>query len=230
MTHTAPVRPEGVDPARPAIRLDAAAIHVAVLDDHVVVRYGVEILVRQSPALRWSGSAATSGELFQLLSGGPCHVLVLDYELSPTEIDGWSLVKILRARFPHVRILVYTSHVEASAELLMRQAGAHGFVSKSGGLSELLHVIELVGAGELYFSAALSAMSTPAPGFAQLTPRETEVLRCCLQGMNMTDIARKFVRSVKTVSSQKRTAYRKLGIDSDYELLKLYAAPGTKRP
>ena len=213
MTYATSTRSAGTEPSRPELRLDAAAIHVAVLDDHVVVRYGLEILVRQSPSLRWSGSAGTSAELFQLLSGAPCHVLVLDYELSPDEIDGWSLVKILRARFPHVRILVYTSHLGATAELLMRQAGVHGFVSKSCGLQELLHVIERVGAGELCFSMQPVVATDPGPGFAQLTPRETEVLRCCLQGMNMTDIARKFVRSVKTVSSQNRTSlvsgYRK---------------------
>ena len=212
MTDALPQAPSEGDSAPLGARLDAAAIHVAVLDDHVVVRYGLEILVRQSAGLRWSGSASTSAELFQLLSGVPCHVLVLDYELSPDEIDGWSLVKILRVRFPHVRILVYTSHVEATAELLMRQAGAHGFVSKNCDLPQLMHVIALVGAGDLCFSGVQpSVQQHPQP--VHLTPRETEVLRCCLQGMNMTDIARKFVRSVKTVSSQNRTSlvagYRK---------------------
>lgn len=186
------------------------AMHVAVLDDHVVVRYGIEALIRQHPRLRWTGAAATSAELFTLLSGAPCHVLLLDYELSPDELDGWSLVKILRVRFPHVRIVIYTSHPESTTEQLMRQAGAHGFVSKSADLQHLLRVVEEVAHGGLGFPDRSTQLQDLR---ARLTPREMEVLRCCLQGLSMTDIARKFVRSVKTVSSQNRTSlvsgYRK---------------------
>ncbi len=196
------------------------AIHVAVLDDHVVVRFGVETLIRNNERMRWTGAAENSAGLFRLLSSTPCHVLVLDYELSPDEIDGWSLVRIVRARFPHVRIIVYTSHVEAATETLMRQAGAHGFLSKSADLTELIGMIDHVAAGSTFFSEALR----PKEGAAHLTPRETEVLRCCMQGLSMTDIARKFERSVKTVSSQKHAAYRKLGIRNDYDLFKLYGA------
>ncbi|MEV8761136.1 helix-turn-helix transcriptional regulator, partial [Klebsiella pneumoniae] len=54
-----------------------------------------------------------------------------------------------------------------------------------------------------------------------LSPREREVLRCCLDGMSVTDIAEKFARSVKTISGQKQSAFRKLGVRSDNELFKI---------
>ena len=56
---------------------------------------------------------------------------------------------------------------------------------------------------------------------SELSPREREVLRCCLDGMSVTDIAEKFARSIKTISSQKQSAYRKLGIRTDTELFKI---------
>jgi two-component system, NarL family, captular synthesis response regulator RcsB len=56
---------------------------------------------------------------------------------------------------------------------------------------------------------------------ARLSPREREVLRCVLDGMAVTAIARKFSRSVNTISTQKQAAYRKLGIRSDAELFKV---------
>ncbi|KWA82229.1 hypothetical protein WL29_26600 [Burkholderia ubonensis] len=52
----------------------------------------------------------------------------------------------------------------------------------------------------------------------RLSPREHEVLRCYLAGMSVSDIASKFSRSPKTISAQKQSAYRKLGIRSDAEL------------
>ncbi|MCP1573514.1 LuxR family transcriptional regulator [Herbaspirillum rubrisubalbicans] len=54
-----------------------------------------------------------------------------------------------------------------------------------------------------------------------LSPREREVLRCCLDGLSVTDIAEKFARSIKTISCQKQSAFRKLGVRSDNELFKI---------
>ena len=79
-----------------------------------------------------------------------------------------------------------------------------------------------------------TAIDAPAPAASQdldstnmlalspdLSKREQEVLRCCLDGMSVTQIAVKFSRSIKTISSQKQKAYKKLGIDNDYELFKI---------
>ncbi|RYF49907.1 MAG: response regulator transcription factor, partial [Comamonadaceae bacterium] len=56
---------------------------------------------------------------------------------------------------------------------------------------------------------------------AKLSQREREVLRCFLNGMTVGEIAKKFDRSAKTISTQKFTAYRKLGVSSDNELFKI---------
>ena len=55
----------------------------------------------------------------------------------------------------------------------------------------------------------------------ELSFREREVLRCCLDGMSVTQIALKFERSVKTISTQKQAAFKKLGLRSDNELFKI---------
>ncbi|MNL84804.1 Transcriptional regulatory protein RcsB [compost metagenome] len=56
---------------------------------------------------------------------------------------------------------------------------------------------------------------------ASLSDREREVIRCLLAGMTISDIAVKFGRSPKTISAQKGTAYRKLGVTTDNGLFKL---------
>ncbi|MGL4270873.1 MAG: helix-turn-helix domain-containing protein, partial [Pseudomonas paracarnis] len=53
-----------------------------------------------------------------------------------------------------------------------------------------------------------------------LTPKEREVLRCFLDGMSVSSIAAKFSRSASTISTQKQSAYRKLGVRNDSELFK----------
>jgi DNA-binding NarL/FixJ family response regulator len=123
------------------------------------------------------------------------------------------------------------------------RAGALGFFCKSEELGELAHAIRVVANGRPYISAELAARmessEMPDPRMADtkaaggevaqasesvlsqdlpLSPREHEVLRCFLAGMCVSDIAAKFSRSPKTISAQKQSAFRKLGIRSDAEL------------
>ncbi|MGF6590101.1 helix-turn-helix domain-containing protein [Pseudomonas sp. 2835] len=56
---------------------------------------------------------------------------------------------------------------------------------------------------------------------ADLSSREQEVIRCYLAGMTVSEIAKKFNRSLKTISTQKAAAFRKLGVTSNNELFKL---------
>ena len=57
--------------------------------------------------------------------------------------------------------------------------------------------------------------------FVSLSAREQEVIRCYLSGMTITEIAEKFSRSIKTISSQKASAFRKLGVMSNNELFRI---------
>jgi DNA-binding NarL/FixJ family response regulator len=206
-------------------------IRVAVLDDHVVVRYGIELLMEHTPGYQWTGAASTPAELLRLLISTPCHVLVLDYQLSPGDLDGWSLVRHLRAHFPHLRILVYTAHASPAITDIMRRAGVHGFIPKSAGLDCLLDALRWVASGTAVFPSCPLAPAEPSDAIDRLalSPREHEVLRCCRQGMSVTAIAAKFHRSVKTISAQKQAAFRKLGVrnDHDFVLMIAHAKPGS---
>jgi DNA-binding CsgD family transcriptional regulator len=66
---------------------------------------------------------------------------------------------------------------------------------------------------------------TEIPGSHNLTfalsPKEREVLRCYLGGMSVSEVASKFKRSIKTISTQKSSACRKLGVRTDAELFML---------
>ncbi|KAF0855677.1 hypothetical protein Y788_11435 [Pantoea dispersa 625] len=73
--------------------------------------------------------------------------------------------------------------------------------------------------GEILITGNLSADNVQrAVSLKMLSPKEQEVIRCFLAGMTVTDIAEKFARSLKTVSGQKQSALRKLGLKADHEL------------
>ncbi|HEX7816634.1 response regulator transcription factor [Dyella sp.] len=209
-------------------------LRLMLLDDHDVVRRGLELLLTQEMHFEVAGSFTTSQELFAALQVEHADVLVIDYSLGPAEVDGINLIRALRVRFPNEKILVVSAHYNAATVALAMKAGAKGFVGKAQGHKELARAIRAVAAGRTYLSNEMasemeaggrsSELSTGERALtedAKLSPREREVLRCYMDGMSVSQIAVKFSRSITTISAQKSAAFRKLGVRTDNELFKI---------
>ncbi|MCA8091846.1 cable pilus system response regulator transcription factor CblR [Burkholderia anthina] len=218
-------------------------IRIVILDDHVVVQHGIASYLTEKTGIEVAASFAKSRDLIRWLEANHADVVLLDYTLGPGEIDGLNLVKLVSTRFPDCRILMASSSDTLATVNMTMRAGALGFFGKSESLEELAHAIRVVASGRSYISAELSdrimsdatadpRVAEPKPASGEdtnssdagssadlrLSPREHEVLRCFLAGMSVSDIASKFSRSRKTISAQKQSAFRKLGIRSDAEL------------
>ncbi|WP_260433729.1 response regulator transcription factor [Burkholderia cenocepacia] len=209
-----------------------------VLDDHAVVRQGLVAYLMQCPTIRVVGECATGRELLIQLGKLEADLLLVDYSLQHRDADGLNLIRMLRIRYPKIKILVVTAHENPLTAKMALRAGANGFIGKSQELSELAGAIHSVMREECYVPPNMSGLRMFA-GMegaedagaieplgdhlekCRLTAREVEVIRCCLEGYSVTQIASKFCRSVKTVSGQKQRAFRKLGISNDHELFQV---------
>jgi two-component system, NarL family, captular synthesis response regulator RcsB len=216
-------------------------IRVALLDDHPVVLHGLSSQLALVPDISVVGEFETSRALMVALAAQEVDVLMMDYSLAPQEIDGVSLLRVLQARFPSLEILVVSGHGNPATAALAMRAGARGFVGKMRPMSELIEAIRAVAARKRYVDQSIAYElervvrkmpdaqeegATTLAGQSSLSPREQEVLRCVLDGMAVTAIAKKFSRSVNTISTQKQAAYRKLGIRTDAELFKIQHSLG----
>lgn len=214
---------------------------VMLLDDHEVVRHGVAMSLSREADIEVIGSFGNSRELFEALALRPADIVLVDYALSPSEVDGFNLIRALKTRYPETRSLVLSAHHNPATAALTLQAGSRGFISKTQGTGELIQAIRMVALGDVYMHPSMkeevgklskvssSKVVDPGEGEASLlikqttlSPREREVLRCFLEGMSVTEVAEKFSRSANTISTQKQSAYRKLGIRTDSELFKLH--------
>jgi DNA-binding NarL/FixJ family response regulator len=217
-------------------------INVMLLDDHILILIGMQNLLVNEPDLRWVASLTSSKGLEQALEDNCVDVLVLDFQLQPGDIDGLNLIRLLQNQHPKLRLLVISSlHTPATVALALRY-GAAGFIGKELPPGELAQAIRRVASGRIYLhpqmldalrESELSIGHADSPdnneqasltGFARaidLSAREHEVLRCCLSGMSVSQIAEKFNRSIKTISTQKHNAFRKLGLRNDNELFKV---------
>jgi DNA-binding NarL/FixJ family response regulator len=219
-----------------------------LLDDHEMVRQGIELSLNMEPDLEVIGSFGTGRELLDALGRRPADVVVMDFILAPSQSDGLSLIQALNRRFSQCRPLIVCSHYTPATVSLSLKAGCWGVLGKTQNLTELITAIRTVAQGRIYLQPcmvpALQGMqsfahianmkwkqdvSTPMQLNVCLTPKEQEVLRCFLDGMSVNSIAAKFSRSASTISTQKQSAYRKLGIRNDSELFKFtqqFGEPG----
>jgi DNA-binding NarL/FixJ family response regulator len=216
-------------------------IRVALLDHQAIVRYGAAKRLAEEPDFVFIGSADSSVELPSLLGQSLCDVLIADYTLGRQDVDGIHLIRFIRHRYPAVRILIWSSSETIGLAALALRAGALGFISKAQDLDDIVTAVRMVAAGHVCVSRDMEIelsqrkmgrgvlqaeqSENDIPGSHNLTfalsPKEREVLRCYLGGMSVSEVATKFKRSIKTISTQKSSACRKLGVRTDAELFML---------
>ncbi|MCC7634544.1 response regulator transcription factor [Stenotrophomonas rhizophila] len=191
---------------------------LALLDDHQVVLHGMSIKLRERDDMAVVGAWTGSRALLESLATRPVDVLLMDYCLTRDEIDGCQLIALLRTHHPQMRILVVSAHHSALIVDAALRAGAHGYVCKTVDWPVLIEAILRVAGNHRYLSQAdQDWFGTDR----QLSPRERDVLRHSLAGDSVSALAERQGLSEKTISTQKRSAYRKLGLHGDADLFRL---------
>ena len=209
-------------------------IKVIIADDHPVILFGAAQALLKFPEIEVIGQARQSTELIQLLQKSPCDVVVSDLAMPGGQYgDGMPLLGYIGRQFPTVRIVVLTMLENPALLKRLREVGVTAVINKSDDLSHIGLAIVHVMRGQEYIGPsvrlALDCMGLSASGQQRdvvLSKRELEVVRLFVSGMTITEIAAQLKRSIKTISTQKNTAMRKLGIERDSELFQYAQSNG----
>ncbi|MFT4068616.1 response regulator [Paraburkholderia sp.] len=204
----------------------AKKIHVIVADDHDCIRAGVRHLLRQRPNIEIVGEATGILALEKLLDVRACDVLVSDIRMPGLDGDG-SAVPLLRRllrRQPHPQVVVLTMVSRAPMLSGLCSIGVAGIVDKRDAAATLVDAIEAAAAGSIHLSeqvrAVLEAAQLKPPLSAgAMSAREWEVFQLYARGLAVHEIAVRLRRSGKTISTQKRSAMRKLGLETEGDLI-----------
>ncbi len=139
--------------------------------------------------------------------------------------DGLPLIGYLRRNFASVPVVVLTMPENAALLKRLSELGVNSVVNKADDLSHTGLAVQHVSRNLEYMSpsvrASLETLCINAGGKSDgviLLRRELEVVRLFVSGMTIKEIAEQLNRSIKTISTQKNTAVRKLGVDRDSEL------------
>ena len=118
-------------------------IRVLVVDDHPVLRAGLEAVLRAEPGFRCVGGAEDGEAMWRLWNRHRPDVVVLDHRLG--DEDGVELCRQLRAEREPPSVLLYTADPSRQLEIAAQAAGAAGIVDKSVDVDALFDAIRLAG-------------------------------------------------------------------------------------
>lgn len=166
-------------------------VRLMLVDDHKVVRDGMELLLGLSPEVEVVASVGSAAQAITLLGTVPVDVVVMDV-LMPG-MDGVEATAIIRREHPDIEVLMLTSYQEEAPIREAMEHGARGFLLKSIGGDELVHAIVAASQRRLTIDPdllpQLFSRSDHDRGAADLTVRERQVLSELSTGRTNQQIA-----------------------------------------
>ena len=193
-------------------------LRVVIADDHPITLMGVRAVLKSQSALKIVGEAQSVETLLDLLHQQPCELLVTDLNMPcDRQMDGLRLIQRLRRYYPDMAIVVVTMLDNPILTAQLLKMNISGLVSKRGLLNDLPKAINHRGE-QPFMSPSIQQLLSVSHDSSQqlhkLTAREVEVLRLIGSGLSVSMIAQHLCRSKQTISTQKISAMRKLGVDT----------------
>jgi DNA-binding NarL/FixJ family response regulator len=192
----------------------AARIRVVIVDDHVVVRSGLEQFLATTDDIELVATAANGIEaIARVEEFGPDVVLM---DLSMPEMNGVEATRQIAEEHPSSRVLVLTSFSDQTRILDALEAGADGYLLKHADPDDIADAIRTVHAGgsPLDPKAARTLLESRRGGRSapQLTDREREVLLLVRDGLANKQIARRLGIAERTVKAHLTSVYQRLDV------------------
>jgi len=196
---------------------------ILIADDHELIRRGVRTIIESLPQKYQFIEAGTCASVLKALSGQIVHYAVLDMFLADGNL--FSAMDKISACAERTKMLVYSMNAEKIYASRLMQKGMRGFVSKQASFDELESAIHCLLKGEIYLSPAAkeNLFRNAKSGLSgnpvdSLSDRELEVVEYVSIGMGAKEIAHKMNLDITTVSTYRRRAFDKLGVENAMEL------------
>jgi DNA-binding NarL/FixJ family response regulator len=198
-------------------------IRIILVDDQELVRAGFRMVLDAQPDMTVVGEAADGLAATDLARRQPADVVIMDARMP--RLDGVAATRQIREAGDRPRVLMLTTFDLDEYAFAALKAGASGFLLKDVPPDELLFAIRAVDSGDAVVAPSTTrrlidqfapmlpvGQAQGAPGLADLTDREHEVLIQVAQGLSNCEIARRLFVSEATVKTHVGRILAKLGL------------------
>jgi DNA-binding NarL/FixJ family response regulator len=198
-------------------------IKIFVVDDHPIVREGVKGILSGIPDMVVAGEAAEANQALSQTCKGDYDLVLLD--VSMPGVSGLEVLKQLKSERPDLPVLMLSMYPEEQYAIRSLKAGAAGYLTKESAPEELVAAIRKVCAGGKYVSTLLAEKlasyldaDREQPVHELLSDREYQVVRMIASGKTVSQIAAELSLSVKTISTNRSRALKKMRMKTNAEI------------
>jgi DNA-binding NarL/FixJ family response regulator len=207
------------------VNTSAVPVRIVVADDHQVVRTGFAALLATQPDFAVLGTASDGAEAVRMSRELQPDVVLMDVRMPGT--DGIEATRQLTGSAAGPRVIILTTFDLDEYVYDALRAGASGFLLKDVTAERLFDAVRVVAAGEALLAPAVTRrlisefarlppraadQRAPSAATAELTQRETEVLRLLAEGLSNPEIAGRLVVTEETVKTHVSRVLHKLGL------------------
>lgn len=200
------------------LALQNFSIHVC--DDHPLITSGLEQLFLESDFITDFSSSYTREGLFSFLKNNRVDLLLLDISLKGhNSMDDLPFILLT---YPAIKVVLISTYDLMDIQLKAREAGAHGFISKSSNNNQLIDICKRVMEGVDFwnFDALTSFNLVQTKGLdIDLTVREVEIVKLLLRGYTNQKIANQLNISIHTVQTHRKNIKSKLQLEGASDLI-----------
>jgi DNA-binding NarL/FixJ family response regulator len=206
-------------------------ITIMIVDDHVVIRSGLRMLIEHDQNMRVVAMAGNQEEAMERAASETPDVIILDLLLG--DEDALTFLPELCQTSPNSRVLILTGVQNPDSHRRAIRRGAMGIVLKEHAADQLLKAIKKVHEGEVWIERSMvgdmiQELSRPAmvdPELVKiesLTEREREVIALVGEGLKNKQVGERLFISETTVTHHLSSVFSKLEVSDRLELI-IYA-------
>jgi DNA-binding NarL/FixJ family response regulator len=208
-----------------------------IADDHEIVRRGLRGILESEGSCRVLSEASDGLTAAQLVDKHKPNVLILD--LNMPRLHGIEVLRQSRTTSPQTRVIVLSMHSDEPYVIESLRAGASAYILKGSESQEIVQALKEVMSGRRFLSATLSEwainalVSKPADDndpLQSLTQRERMVVQLAAEGHTNAEIAEKLFISPRTAETHRTNLLRKLGLQTQTDLVRFAIRKGLIQP
>ena len=203
-------------------------ITIAMAEDHQMLIDGVKSFFEYDEDINIIGTVNNGEDLVKLVSLKQPRLVITDIRMPI--MDGIQATKLIKTKFPHIKVLALTMFDQPQAIKQMLDAGASGYLLKNSGIKMLSKAIVTVANGETFFdpNVAFNFMNdyindNVTVGKSEkivLSNREKEILQLIANGNTSKEISETLFIAKTTVDTHRKNMIRKLNLKNGNELVK----------
>lgn len=214
----------------------SSKIKIILADDHAVVRKGLKMLLEEEELIEIIGEAVDGVDAVDKISVLLPNIVILD--LTMPNLGGIEATKIIAAKFPMVKIIIFSMHNNSDYIIKSVENGAHGYLMKDSGKDEIMKAIFAVMSGKKYFPTDISTLiiddlllknkkinkeTEPNSSiiYTQITAKEKQILEQIILGKSSKEIAENLQLSIRTVDNHRANMMKKTKAKNTADLVKM---------